>query len=195
MKHSLVVTLLDDDKVGREMAQSTDAIKIGVNKETVLWFQQNGYLDLRLEDVQEEYSPDGGYTREYRIEIDAILAKVKAEGLWKYIMYKLKELAPFDLTKAIDMPAKEDLYPPEVQGILSYFNEYKGKVLEDENKQIQQELEQVNELIDIKAKEDEILQRQAAVIAKDSGMQLLRQKLGRLLEELRNSGSSTVERD
>jgi hypothetical protein len=193
MKDSLVVTLLDDDKVGREMAQSTDAIKIGVSEETVLWFQQNGYSDLRLEDVQEEYSPDGGYTREYRIEIDAILAKVKAEGLWKYIMYKLKEQAPFDLTKAIDMPAKENLYPQEVQGILSYFNEYKDKVLEDENKQIQQELEQVSELTEIKAREDEILQRQAAVIAKDSGMQLLKQKLGVVLEELRNAGSSTVE--
>jgi hypothetical protein len=187
MKGSVVVTLLDDDKVGREMAQSTDAIKIGVSKKTIVWFQQNGYPELRLEDVQEEYSPDGGYTREYRIEIDAILAKVKAEGLWKYIMYKLKELAPFDLTKAIDMPAKEDLYTPEVQGILSFFNEYKDKVLEDENEQIQQELEHVSELTDIKAKQDEILQRQAATIAKDSGMQLLRQKLSKVLNELQNA--------
>jgi hypothetical protein len=37
-----------------------------------LWLQQNDYPDLRLEDVQEEYSPDR-YTHE----------KVKAEGLWK----------------------------------------------------------------------------------------------------------------
>jgi hypothetical protein len=191
MKDSLVVT---DDKVGREMAESTNAIKIGVSEETVLWFQQNGYPDLRPEDVQEEYSPDGGYTREHRIEIDAILAKVKAQGLWKYIMYKLKELAPFDLTKAIEMPSKEDLYPQEVQGILSYFNEYKDKVLEDENEQIRRELEQISELTDIKAKEEEIVHRQAATIAKDSGMQLLRQKLAKVLNEL-NSGSSTVERD
>jgi hypothetical protein len=76
------------------MAESTSAIKIGVSKETVFWLQQNGYPDLRLEDVQEEYSPDGGYSREYRIEIDAILAKVKAKGLWKYIMHKLEELVP-----------------------------------------------------------------------------------------------------
>jgi Tfp pilus assembly PilM family ATPase len=66
--------------------------------------------------------------------------------------------------------------------------------LEDENKQIQQELEQVTELTEIKGKEEEILQRQAATIANDYGMQLLRQKLGRLLEELRKSGSSTVDR-
>jgi hypothetical protein len=189
MKESVVVTLLDDDKVGHDMAESTDAIKIGVSKETVFWFQQNGYPDLKLEDVQEEYSPDGGYTREYRIEIDAILAEVKAEGLWKYIMHKLKELAPLDLTKAIDMPANEVLYPAEVLGILSLFNEYKDKILEDENEQIEQELEQVSELTDIKAKQNQIQQRQAAIIAEDPGMQRLQQKLGELLKELRNAGS------
>ena len=97
MKDSVVVTLLDDDKVGHDMAESTSAIKIGVSKETVFWLQQNDYPDLRLEDVQEEYSPDGGYSREYRIEIDAILAKVKAKGLWKYIMHKLEELVPAQL--------------------------------------------------------------------------------------------------
>jgi hypothetical protein len=175
-------------------AESTDAIKIGVSKETVLWLQQNGYPDLRLEDVQEEYSPDGGYTLEYRIEIDAILAEVKAEGLWKYIMHKLKELSPFDITKAIDIPTKEVLYPAEVRGILSYLNEYIDKILEEENEQIEQELEQVTELTDIKAKQDEIQQRQAAIIANDSGMQLLQQKLGELLNELRNAGSGTIER-
>jgi hypothetical protein len=119
---------------------------------------------VRLEDVQEEYSPDGWYTREYRIEIDAILAKVKAEGLSKYIMYKLKKLAPLDLTRAIDMPANEDLYPAEVLSILSYFNEHKDKVLEDETEQIQQEPQQVSEPTDIKAKEDEIRQRWAQKI-------------------------------
>jgi hypothetical protein len=194
IKDSVVVTLLDDDKVGHDMAESTDAIKIGVSKETVLWLQQNGYPDLRLEDVQEEYSPDGGYTLEYRIEIDAILAEVKAEGLWKYIMHKLKELSPFDITKAIDIPTKEVLYPAEVRGILSYLNEYIDKILEEENEQIEQELEQVTELTDIKAKQDEIQQRQAAIIANDSGTQLLQQKLGELLNELRNAGSGTIER-
>jgi hypothetical protein len=189
MKCSVVVTLLDDDKVGHDMAESTDAIKIGVNKDTVLWLQQNGYPDLRLEDVQEEYSPDGGYTRGYRIEIDAILAKVKAEGLWKYIMYKLKELAPFDLTKAIDMPANEYLYPVEVRDILSYLSKYTDKILEDENQQIKRELEQVSELTEIKAKQDEIQQRLAAIIAKNPGMQHLQQKLGKLLKDLRNAGS------
>jgi hypothetical protein len=114
---------------------------------------------------------------------------VKAEGLWRYIMHKLKELAPLDLTKAIDMPANEVLYPAEVLGILSLFNEYKDKILEDENEQIEQELEQVSELTDIKAKQNQIQQRQAAIIAEDPGMQRLQQKLGELIKELRNAGS------
>jgi hypothetical protein len=42
--------------------------------------------------------------------------------------------------------------------------------------------------VNFKGKEEEILQRQAATIANDYGMQLLRQKLGRLLEKLRKSG-------
>jgi hypothetical protein len=125
-----------------------------------------------------------------RIEIDAILAK--ADGLWKYITHKLKELAPFDLTKAIDMPSTDDLYSSEVIGMLSYFNEYKDKILKDENQQIKQELEQVSELTDIKAKQDEIQQRLRAIIAKAPGMQHLQQKLGELLKELRNDGSGTT---
>jgi hypothetical protein len=43
MKDSLVVTLLDDDKAGCEMAESTDAIKIGVSKETVLWLSNDDF--------------------------------------------------------------------------------------------------------------------------------------------------------
>lgn len=184
MEDSVVVTLLDDDKVGHDMAESTDATKIGVSKETVSWLQQNGYPDLRLKDVQEEYSPDGGYSREYRIEIDAILAEVKAEGLWKYIMHKLKELAPFDLRKTIEMPANEILFPTKVSDFLSYLNEYTDSILEDENEQIEQELEQVSELADIKAKEDEIQQRLDAIVANDPGMELIVEKLGELLEKL-----------
>jgi hypothetical protein len=55
-----------------------------------------GYPNLTLEKVRESYSHDGGYTHEYRIEIDSILAKVGAERLWKYIKHKVEELAPFD---------------------------------------------------------------------------------------------------
>jgi hypothetical protein len=51
---ALIVTILDDDKVGRDMAKSTDAINIGVGKETVEWLQQNGYKNyISIEKVQE----------------------------------------------------------------------------------------------------------------------------------------------
>lgn len=110
---SIVVTILDDDKAGRKMASSTNAKNIGVGVETVEWLQQNGYPNLTVEDVREEYSPENGVT-EYRIEIDSILAEVGAEGLWKYIVHKIEELAPLDLRKSIDMPASELLQPKEI---------------------------------------------------------------------------------
>ena len=74
---------------------------------------------------------------EYRIEIDAILAEVGAEGLWKYIMHKVTELAPFDLKKSIDMPANEVLYPPDVSEFLSFLNEYTDGITKDERDKIE----------------------------------------------------------
>ena len=72
------------------MAKSTNAINIGVNKDTVHWLQKNGYPDISVEKVQ-EIDPSTG---EYRIEIDSILAEVGADGLWKYIKYKIEQLRP-----------------------------------------------------------------------------------------------------
>ena len=57
--------------------------RIGVDKSTVTWLQQNGYPDLKLKDVEEEhYARDAqsrtkdDYLWDKRIEIDAILAQV-----------------------------------------------------------------------------------------------------------------------
>ena len=47
---AIVVTLLDDDKVGREMAKSTNAINVGVNKDTVHWLQNAGGVNQMIAD-------------------------------------------------------------------------------------------------------------------------------------------------
>jgi hypothetical protein len=127
---AIVLTILDDDRVGREMARSTNAINIGVDKNTVLWLQENGYPDISVEKVQ-EIDPSTG---EYRIEIDSINAEVGAEGLWKYIKYKIEELAPLDLRKSIDMPANEVLYAKEIAESLSYLNKYTDYVTKSHNR-------------------------------------------------------------
>ncbi len=115
---AVVVTILDDDRVGREMANSTRAINIGVNKDTVEWLRKNGSPSLSVEKVQEK-DPSTG---EYRIEIDSILAEVGAEGLWKWIKYEIEK--PLDLQKSIDMPANEVLYAKEIADSFTYVNDY-----------------------------------------------------------------------
>ena len=57
-----------------------------------------------------------------------------------------------------------------------------------ETEQIQQELQQVSEPTNFKAKEKEILQIQVRILAKDPGIQLLKQKLDKVLKELRIAG-------
>lgn len=181
---SVVVTLLDDDKVGHDMAKSTRAINIGVCKETISWLHKNGYPDLRLEDVQEEYSPDG-HTTEQRIEIDAILAVVGAEGLWKYIMYKVEELGPFDLTKSVDMPANEVLYPEEVSEFQSFLNEYTQGITKTKRDEIGKDLTSASKLCDVKEKGNEIDETLTNTVAEDEGMNLIVSKLTEVRNELR----------
>ena len=181
---SVVVTLLDDDKVGHDMAKSTRAINIGVCKETISWLHKNGYPDLRLEDVQEEYSPDG-HTTEQRIEIDAILAVVGAEGLWKYIMHKVEELGPFDLTKSVDMPANEVLYPEEVSEFQSFLNEYTQGITKTKRDEIGKDLTSASKLCDVKEKGNEIDETLTNTVAEDEGMNLIVSKLTEVRNELR----------
>ena len=68
----------------------------------VKWLQENGYADIRLEDVEEEYAPnpklfrsqDDLYLQTKRIELDSIIQKVGPEASWKYIVHRLEAQFP-----------------------------------------------------------------------------------------------------
>ena len=52
------------------------------------------------------------YLWDKRIEIDAILAQVGNEGLWKYLMHQITTKEPIrDYTPIIEKPEIEDIYP------------------------------------------------------------------------------------
>ena len=178
---AIVVTLLDDDKVGREMAKSTNAINIGVNKDTVHWLQKNGYPDISVEKVQ-EIDPSTG---EYRIEIDSILAEVGADGLWKYIKYKIEQLRPLDLRKSIDMPANEVLYVKEIAESLTYFNEHADYVTSPLRDEINKDLSESDRLYDVAEKEVEIEEKLSSKLANDEGMKFVASKLTEVCNKLR----------
>jgi hypothetical protein len=123
----------------------------------------------------------------YRIELDSVAQKVGAEGLWKYIMYRVKLLAKpdgLDYRNVIGKPASETLYPVEVLDFLSYLHGYTNNITKTDWKKINEELATVPELIDVEAKNTEIDESLSPIVAKDPGMQLIVREIKRLRESL-----------
>jgi hypothetical protein len=127
------------------------------------------------------YSPVIGindpYLQHHRIELDSIAARVGAEGLWKYIMHRVKILAApggLDYNNVISTPA-----------ILSCINAYTNGITEDDREEIQKNLTNVQELIEIKAKNTEIDKIISPIVKEDPRMQLIVQELKTLLNVLR----------
>ncbi|MGC2682048.1 MAG: hypothetical protein WA323_09275, partial [Candidatus Nitrosopolaris sp.] len=189
---SFIGILVDYDAVGSEIpkaARTTTPI-IGIDKETITWLQQNGYEITRAE-VEEEYTPSirikDPYLQRYRVELDSVAQKVGAEGLWKYIMYRVKLLAKpdgLDYRNVIGKPASETLYPAEVIGFLSHLHGYTNNITKTNWKKIKEELATVPELIDVEAKNTEIDESLSPIVAKDPGMQLIVREIKRLRESL-----------
>jgi len=100
-----VVILTDYDIVGLETSKATktETIRIGIDMDTVKWLRENGYPNLELSDIEEAYTPsiwtDDPYLSKYRIEFDSILAVTGAEVLWKFVKYKLEEIAKKEETE------------------------------------------------------------------------------------------------
>ncbi|MGC2684439.1 MAG: hypothetical protein WA323_21480 [Candidatus Nitrosopolaris sp.] len=189
---SFVGILVDYDAVGSEIpkaARTTTSI-IGINKETIRWLQQNRY-EITLVEVEEEYTPsmrtEDPYLQRYRIELDSVAQKVGPEGLWKYIMFRVKLLAKadgLDYTNVIHKPGSETLYPVEVIDFLSDLQGYTNNITKTKWKEIATELANVPELIDVRAKNTEINESLSPIVTKDPGMQLIVKELKRLREFL-----------
>jgi hypothetical protein len=189
---SFVGILVDYDAVGREIpkaARTTTPI-IGIDKETITWLQQIGY-EMTLPEVEEEYTPtirtEDPYLQRYRVELDSVAQKVGPEGLWKYIMYRIKLLSKpngLNYSNVIHKPASETLYPVEVTDLLSDLQGYINNITKPKWREIATELANVPELIDVQAKNTEIDESLSPVVAKDPGMQLIVKELKRLHESL-----------
>jgi len=198
---SFVGILVDYDAVGREIpkaARTTTPI-IGIDKETITWLQQIGY-EITLEEVEEEYTPnirtEDPYLQRYRVELDSVAQKVGPEGLWKYIMYRIKLLAKadgLDYTNVIHKPAGETLYPVEVTDFLSDLQGYINNITKTKWEEITTELANVPELIDVQAKNTEIEENLSPIVTKDPGMQLIVKELIRLHESLSNIKKNNYE--
>jgi hypothetical protein len=196
---SVIGILVDYDVVGEAIAKSslTRTPRIGITRETITWFQENGYPSLTEADVEEEYTPsehtDDPYLNHKRIELDSIVAKTGAEALWNYIMYRLqlKEFSSegFDYNRVVSTPpAKEKYYPIEAIELLSSIDEYFAKVVEDDIQDIKGDLNHVTDLVEVKQKAREIEERLCNTVSEKSDVKLIVpefSKLTRLLNKLR----------
>ena len=200
---SIIVTLTDYDRDGVSMAEETRTLtpRIGITTDTVKWLQEDGY-QITEADVEEAYSPhnphniEDEYLKHHRIELDSIVAKVGAEGLWKYIMNQLQlpEFSPegFDITDVIEWPANEVLYPAPISDLLSFLNEIVENAINEEQDMITQENESVRELCDLETRNIEIEGRLNKVVEKDDDIQQVSDECEKFLKKLKEKlgGSS-----
>ena len=200
---SIIVTLTDYDRDGVSMAEETRTLtpRIGITTDTVKWLQEDG-CQITEADVEEAYSPhnphniEDEYLKHHRIELDSIVAKVGAEGLWKYIMNQLQlpEFSPegFDITDVIEWPANEVLYPAPISDLLSFLNEIVENAINEEQDMITQENESVRELCDLETRNIEIEGRLNKVVEKDDDIQQVSDECEKFLKKLKEKlgGSS-----
>jgi hypothetical protein len=153
-----VWTLTDYDVDGMEIASAVDKFnvpRIGIDRDTVKWLQENGYPELELSGdsgVEEEHYAENAEKRtkdEYlwskRIEIDSIHSEVGAKGLWKYIIHQIKTLAKEgrDYRPIISRPEPPHLYPKEVNELLDYLSNFFDGLIDEEYAKTESELSDV----------------------------------------------------
>jgi hypothetical protein len=161
----------------------------------VKWLQENGYPDLRLEDIEEEYAPnpklfrseDNSYLQTKRIELDSIIQKVGPEVFWRYIVHRLETEfpGPRDYREIVPEAQPED-YPDKINESLKYIAKYIKQVYTPKWEEIKEsQLKEVKGLLHVDSKKDEIDESLRHIVQEEyKGIQKIIAKL----EELRESG-------
>lgn len=201
-----VCTLYDDDLTGRESADrfkelGFDVPRLGVDKHTIEWLQQNGHTKLNMEKFIVNYTPQfrkvwkyDAYLKTQKIETDVIIAKINpggAEAVWKFILHKLTEVFPdkINYIDIVDEPNPEDHYPKELQDLqnylkdlceLSYSNKW-NKIQKDDLKAVDPTKDG---LMNIDYKNKEIFAELDKIVKKDPNVKDVSKSIKELLDSL-----------
>ena len=116
-----------------------------------------------MKDVEEEHHSARAVSRtkdsylwEKRIEIDAILAQVGNEGLWKYLMHQITTKEPIrDYTPIIEQPEIEDIYPEDISTVLENVKEFTNDFVKDKWEEIKKGLKEIKGELLKPAEEDD----------------------------------------
>lgn len=168
--------------------------RLGITRDTMKWLQENGYPDLKEEDVEEEYSPnpklfrageDDPYLLTKWIELDSIIEKVGANAFWKYLVHRLNIESPGkrDYREIVPEPEAEAYYTDEIKEFLHYIKDLTESAYHKEWMRIRdEELANVDVLLDVDEKTASNDQRLKPIVQSDEGMKLISSKLKDLME-------------
>ena len=167
-------------------------------------FQTLEDLDIDIEVVQEEYTPEDNshykhlkekakrdpklksqldYLKHHRVEIDSVLAEVGNEKFWNYIIEKLEQIFPNrNYNKSIDV--KDYVLPKEVDNLITNIhNKVSGLQLEEREK-IKQELKNTEGFLDVKSKVVEIEERLRSVCKNDDVKKIISEQIEKFSSSL-----------
>jgi hypothetical protein len=201
-----VSILTDDDAVGiqiwHDVIKNTKIPRIGIDRiQTIKYFQEHGFPDLRQEDIEEKYNPkvstsnmeDGEYLSHHRIELDSLLAKVGAKALWGYVKHQLLEAFPEgrDYNRVIQNPKpihkNGNVYPYAINVVLHYLELLHETVTADIWAKLEYDLEAVkNKLYVLEDKIEELKKDEIRpVITKNKYFKLVIEKFVEIAELIR----------
>lgn len=123
-----------------------------------------------------------------RVEIDAILSQVGGERLWGYIQEKLVNIyTTRDYNRVVRMPPPDTLYPIPIQEMMTLLHDHVSKLTSNKENEIKDELSEVDGMIDVKEKEDEIQKKLQDVVDNDADMKEMVPVIKKTLEDLKEN--------
>ena len=143
-------------KIDSETSANKDYIRFLVKK----GLHKDGRRDQRFKEV------DIDFLDKYRVELDAILARVGDEKFFEYITDLLQKLFPNrDYNRAIEI-SLDNIHARHEDSIMT-INKRVARILSPESEKIRNELSSVAGFVDVKEKNEEIQERLRRKLSKN----------------------------
>jgi len=200
-----IAVITDFDDSGLLMAWnlyhkvSNDIYRIGIDFDTVK------ELDIKIQDVEESYTPSNAmkrlkrlaffgdekkiyqnnlyYLGKKRIEIDSIMSAVGAEKFWKFVIKRLEKQFPErDYNRSLLI--QENIKPEIYWNFVDMLNAKIKDVLKEDIKKIRKNLRNYKGIIkDVGKKEEQIANDLQNMVDKHSNLEPLRAKIQDIINE------------
>jgi hypothetical protein len=164
-------------------------IWLGVNDETLKYFgiskqdkkraipynpkkkriTDDKFIDLVKSDSRFRGKVDIDFLLRQKVELDAVLAEVGSERLFRYFMDLLKKAYPKrDYTRVISSkPSLEHHYHKPIRNFKQYLSNHTDSLVKKESEKIESELKEIEGFIEVEEKEKEIDKRLGDIIEAD----------------------------